>query len=106
MVFLCTRWLLTRSPSFIDSQLQLEADAREVLPYVSQFCLFVVPPHSHFLPGLRFLLSASRATASNDFRMYNMQSSSRLTCPTIHSRRYLLLLLDRMSWRSCSCGAF
>jgi hypothetical protein len=35
--------LLTLNPSFINSQLQLEADAREVLPYVSSPNLEVLP---------------------------------------------------------------
>jgi hypothetical protein len=49
-----TQSLLTSFASFINTQLQLEADAREVLPYVSQSCHTFLPISfsSRFRPSI------------------------------------------------------
>lgn len=80
---------------FIESQLQLEADAREALPYVKS----TVPIH-HTLRRLmktvlRLLHVRPRTTPAEPLRVSHLQSSrDGQIC------RRVLLVLDRLPWRT------
>lgn len=96
----CRRIWLTWMASFIDSQLKLEADAREALPYVRHGSSPSTSSSNICIVEIRYMHKAFGPSSPASVRLYHLQPSSGLIFRTLHACGGLLLLLSSMSWRT------
>lgn len=89
---------------YIAGQLQLEADAREALPYVSKIIWFALLIADE-LEAIRHMHSTVWRITPESFLMSDMQSSTIRSVAPIHTRRRLLLMFNILPWRTRTCRA-
>lgn len=85
--------------SFIDSQLKLEADAREALPYVRHEDIPSTSSSNICILEIRYMHKASGSSSPASVRLYHLQPSC-LIFRALHTCGRLLFLLSSMSWRT------
>jgi hypothetical protein len=86
--------------SFIDSQLKLEADAREALPYVRHEDIPSTSSSNICVLEIRYMHKASGPSSPAFVRLYHLQPSSGLIFGALHACGSLLFVFSSMSWRT------